>query len=254
MAVLSVLFPRYWDVPPGVIFGLEFLRCSSVLRPLSFCGLVSMTSVFIEKRTLELRREISLQYYQTDVNDRTAGSAATGSAKAPGTTLADPYGRHLLWRGTSAAGTVSVDRVCESHLQTETPSTKSRQAKVATDESSALLRFSNPFGRKGLTDGGRHSISASAIAVASSPDRRTDDLLLADSHRSPDPDPGCSAGINELASVSAKHVPRSRSARPGEILDRNGYVLAMTVTRDSLYAIPDAIDDYWISPGASAMF
>ncbi|MBL8814598.1 MAG: penicillin-binding protein 2 [Planctomyces sp.] len=34
-------------------------------------------------------------------------------------------------------------------------------------------------------------------------------------------------------------------ARPGEILDRNGYVLAMTVTRDSLYAIPDAIEEPW---------
>lgn len=32
-------------------------------------------------------------------------------------------------------------------------------------------------------------------------------------------------------------------ARPGEILDRNGHVLAMTVTRDSLYAVPCAIDD-----------
>ncbi len=34
-------------------------------------------------------------------------------------------------------------------------------------------------------------------------------------------------------------------ARPGEILDRNGYVLAMTITRDSLYAVPDAIEDPW---------
>lgn len=34
-------------------------------------------------------------------------------------------------------------------------------------------------------------------------------------------------------------------ARPGEILDRNGYVLAMTVTRDSVYAVPAAIDDPW---------
>ena len=33
------------------------------------------------------------------------------------------------------------------------------------------------------------------------------------------------------------------AARPGEILDRNGHVLAMTITRDSLYAIPDAIED-----------
>ena len=32
-------------------------------------------------------------------------------------------------------------------------------------------------------------------------------------------------------------------ARPGEILDRNGHVLAMTVTRDSLYAVPSQIDD-----------
>lgn len=31
-------------------------------------------------------------------------------------------------------------------------------------------------------------------------------------------------------------------ARPGEILDRNGHVLTMTVTRESLYAIPDAIE------------
>lgn len=32
-------------------------------------------------------------------------------------------------------------------------------------------------------------------------------------------------------------------ARPGEILDRNGHVLAMTVTRDSLYAVPNEIED-----------
>lgn len=32
------------------------------------------------------------------------------------------------------------------------------------------------------------------------------------------------------------------AARPGELLDRNGHVLAMTVTRESLYAIPDAIE------------
>jgi cell division protein FtsI/penicillin-binding protein 2 len=34
-------------------------------------------------------------------------------------------------------------------------------------------------------------------------------------------------------------------ARPGEILDRNGHVLAMTVTRDSLYAVPSEITDAW---------
>jgi len=34
-------------------------------------------------------------------------------------------------------------------------------------------------------------------------------------------------------------------ARPGEILDRNGHVLAMTITCDSLYAVPDQIDDSW---------
>lgn len=34
-------------------------------------------------------------------------------------------------------------------------------------------------------------------------------------------------------------------ARPGEILDRNGHVLAMTVTRDSLYAVPQEITDPW---------
>ena len=32
-------------------------------------------------------------------------------------------------------------------------------------------------------------------------------------------------------------------ARPGEILDRNGHVLAMTVTRESLYAVPAEIQD-----------
>lgn len=34
-------------------------------------------------------------------------------------------------------------------------------------------------------------------------------------------------------------------ARPGEILDRSGHVLAMTVTRDSVYAVPAEIDDPW---------
>lgn len=32
-------------------------------------------------------------------------------------------------------------------------------------------------------------------------------------------------------------------ARPGEILDRNGHVLAMTVTRESLYVVPREIED-----------
>ena len=34
-------------------------------------------------------------------------------------------------------------------------------------------------------------------------------------------------------------------ARPGEILDRNGQVLAMTIPCDSLYAVPDEISDPW---------
>lgn len=33
------------------------------------------------------------------------------------------------------------------------------------------------------------------------------------------------------------------SARPGEIVDRNGHVLAMTVTRNSIYAVPSKIED-----------
>lgn len=32
-------------------------------------------------------------------------------------------------------------------------------------------------------------------------------------------------------------------ARPGEILDRNGHVLAMTITRESLYVVPREIED-----------
>ena len=34
-------------------------------------------------------------------------------------------------------------------------------------------------------------------------------------------------------------------ARPGEILDRNGQVLAMTIPCDSLFAVPEEIDDPW---------
>ncbi|MBC7967341.1 MAG: penicillin-binding protein 2 [Fuerstia sp.] len=34
-------------------------------------------------------------------------------------------------------------------------------------------------------------------------------------------------------------------ARPGEILDRNGQVLAMTIPCDSLFAVPDEIQDPW---------
>ena len=34
-------------------------------------------------------------------------------------------------------------------------------------------------------------------------------------------------------------------ARPGEILDRNGHVLAMTITCDSLYVVPDEITEPW---------
>lgn len=36
---------------------------------------------------------------------------------------------------------------------------------------------------------------------------------------------------------------QSVPARPGEVLDRNGHVLAMTVTRESLYAVPCEIQD-----------
>lgn len=32
-------------------------------------------------------------------------------------------------------------------------------------------------------------------------------------------------------------------ARPGEIMDRHGHVLAMTIHRESIYAVPDAIED-----------
>ncbi len=35
------------------------------------------------------------------------------------------------------------------------------------------------------------------------------------------------------------------AARPGEILDRNGHVLAMTIACDSLYAVPDEIENAW---------
>ncbi len=34
-------------------------------------------------------------------------------------------------------------------------------------------------------------------------------------------------------------------ARPGEILDRNGQVLAMTIPCESLFAVPEEIDDVW---------
>lgn len=42
-------------------------------------------------------------------------------------------------------------------------------------------------------------------------------------------------------SIFSEVVP----ARPGEILDRNGQVLAMTIPCDSLFAVPDAMDDPW---------
>ena len=43
----------------------------------------------------------------------------------------------------------------------------------------------------------------------------------------------------ERQSTFSESVP----ARPGEILDRNGHVLAMTVTRESFYAVPSEIED-----------
>lgn len=42
-------------------------------------------------------------------------------------------------------------------------------------------------------------------------------------------------------SIFSEMIP----ARPGEILDRSGHVLAMTITCDSLYAIPDEIAEPW---------
>ncbi len=42
-------------------------------------------------------------------------------------------------------------------------------------------------------------------------------------------------------SIFSEMIP----ARPGEILDRNGHVLAMTIACDSLYAVPDEIEEPW---------
>ena len=53
---------------------------------------------------------------------------------------------------------------------------------------------------------------------------------------------------HQLASTKVERqsdFTESVPARPGEILDRNGHVLAMSVTRDSLYAVPSQISDPW---------
>lgn len=113
--------------------------------------LVSMTSVFIEKRTLELRREISLQYYQTDVMIELQVQLRLEAQKLLAPTLADPVRSSPAVAGASATGSGEHGAL----LRDAAPDAASEAMKPATDNGRSanrlpLLRFQQPFRPEGI--------------------------------------------------------------------------------------------------------
>jgi hypothetical protein len=103
--------------------------------------LVSMAGVWLEKQTLEMRRTVSVQYYQTDV-------------------LLDLLVRQRLetQQLTAPAQLITVREV-ETRLSQQQPESKRRRTRVTvqSDESSGsmgrrlpLLRFQHPFNPEGI--------------------------------------------------------------------------------------------------------
>ena len=103
--------------------------------------LVSMAGVWLEKQTLEMRRTVSVQYYQTDV-------------------LLDLLVRQRLeTQQLTAPAQLLVAQEAEKRLSKQQPTTERRRSRIAdrSDESSGstgrrlpLLRFQHPFNPEGI--------------------------------------------------------------------------------------------------------
>jgi len=103
--------------------------------------LVSMAGVWLEKQTLEMRRTVSVQYYQTDV-------------------LLDLLVRQRLeTQQLTAPAQLAVAQDVETRLSKHQPASEPRRSRVAvqSDESSEsigrrlpLLRFQHPFNPEGI--------------------------------------------------------------------------------------------------------
>ena len=103
--------------------------------------LVSMAGVWLEKQTLEMRRTVSVQYYQTDV-------------------LLDLLVRQRLeTQKLTAPAQLAVTQEAEKRPSNQRPKTERRKSRVAdrgqeSTESSVrrlpLLRFQQPFNPEGI--------------------------------------------------------------------------------------------------------
>ena len=103
--------------------------------------LVSMAGVWLEKQTLEMRRTVSVQYYQTDV-------------------LLDLLVRQRLeTQQLTAPAQLVVTQEVETRLPKQQPATERRSSRIAvqSNESSEstvrrlpLLRFQHPFNPEGI--------------------------------------------------------------------------------------------------------
>lgn len=103
--------------------------------------LVSMAGVWLEKQTLEMRRTVSVQYYQTDV-------------------LLDLLMRQRLeTQQLTAPAQMAVARDAEKRISKQQPKTDRSRGRVAdrseeTSESTGrrlpLLRFQHPFNPEGI--------------------------------------------------------------------------------------------------------
>ncbi|MBC7967342.1 MAG: hypothetical protein H7Z17_15610 [Fuerstia sp.] len=103
--------------------------------------LVSMAGVWLEKQTLEMRRTVSVQYYQTDV-------------------LLDILVRlRLETQQLTAPAQLAVAQAAEQSQSKQQPKTESRRSRVthrrdepskSTGEGLPLLRFQHPFNPEGI--------------------------------------------------------------------------------------------------------
>ena len=110
--------------------------------------LVSMAGVRLEKHTLQMRRDVSVQYYQTDlllellVRLRLETQRLTAPAQLAAT----------MEEATSPNSRRSLDPAIKPRVQTATrPDSNDDKAKrPATDERLPLLRFQHPFNPEGI--------------------------------------------------------------------------------------------------------
>lgn len=113
--------------------------------------LVSMTSVVIEKRTLELRRQISLQYYQTDLMIELQVQLRLEAQKLLAPSLAHPDAGSALVANDSGTGR-SAAQPPSARPSAEADSRRIEPPKDDQKDSSRLplLRFQQPFRPEGI--------------------------------------------------------------------------------------------------------